>query len=258
MANFLPAFPAFLLILVRVTSFFLMMPLFSYRSIPTAAKIGLGFFMAMIMVFTIDTPTLEIDSHYFLLIIKEALVGLLIGFIAYMILAAIQIAGGFIDFQMGFAIANVIDPQTGAQSPLMGQYLYTIGLFFLLTVNGHHLLLDGVFYSYQFIPLDHAWIPFGNENLVEYVIKAFNSMFIIAFQMSIPVVGSLFLVDLALGIVARTVPQLNVFVVGLPLKVGVSFIVLIAVMSVILLVVSQLFETMLSTMRGLMDLIGGT
>ncbi|MEH7122842.1 flagellar biosynthetic protein FliR [Bacillus sp. JJ1773] len=258
MVNFLPAFPAFLLIFVRVTSFFLMMPLFSYRSIPTAAKIGLGFFMSLVMVFTIDTPALEIDNHYFLLIIKEALVGLLIGFIAYLILSAIQIAGGFIDFQMGFAIANVIDPQTGAQSPLMGQYLYTIGLFFLLTVNGHHLLLDGVFYSYQFIPLEQPWISFGNENMAEYVVKAFNSMFIIAFQMSIPVVGSLFLVDIALGIVARTVPQLNVFVVGLPLKIGVSFIVLLTVMSIMLLVVSQLFEMMLSTMRGLMDIIGGT
>lgn len=258
MVDLIPAFPAFLLVFVRVTSFFLMMPLFSYRSIPVAAKIGLGFFMAVIMVVTLDAPTLEIDHTYFLLIIKEALVGLFIGFIAYLILSAIQIAGGFIDFQMGFAIANVIDPQTGAQSPLMGQYLYTIGLFFLLTVNGHHLMLDGVFYSYEFIPLDQPWIPFGDENLVEYVIKAFNSMFIIAFQMSIPVVGSLFLVDIALGIVARTVPQLNVFVVGLPLKIGVSFLVLIAVMSVMLFAVSHLFETMLNTMRGLMDIIGGT
>lgn len=257
MVDFLPSFPAFLLIFVRVTSFFLMMPLFSYRSIPTTQKIGIGFFMAWIMLFTIDVPILEINSAYFLLVMKEALVGLLLGFIAYLILTAIQIAGGFIDFQMGFAIANVIDPQTGAQSPLMGQYLYTIALFLLLTVNGHHLLLDGVFYSYRFIPLEQPWIPFGNENLVEYVITAFNSMFIIAFQMSIPVVGSLFLVDVALGIVARTVPQLNVFVVGLPLKIGVSFLVLIAVMSIMLFVVSQLFETMLSTMRGLMELIGG-
>lgn len=258
MVDFLPLLPAFLLIFVRVTSFFLMMPLFSYRSIPTTLKIGLGFFLAWTMLFTIDIPILEINSAYFLLIIKEALVGLLIGFIAYMIMTAIQIAGGFIDFQMGFAIANVIDPQTGAQSPLLGQYLYTISLLLLLTVNGHHLLLDGVFYSYRFIPLDQPWIPFGNENMVEYVIKSFNSMFIIAFQLSAPVVGSLFLVDVALGVVARTVPQLNVFVVGLPLKIGVSFLVLIVVMSVMLFVVSQLFETMLSTMRGLMELIGGS
>ncbi|MBG9445465.1 MULTISPECIES: flagellar biosynthetic protein FliR [Bacillales] len=258
MLDFLPSFPAFLLIFVRVTSFFLMMPLFSYRSIPASHKIGLGFFLAWIMFLGMDVPALEIDGTFFLLIIKEALVGLMVGFIAYLILSAIQIAGGFIDFQMGFAIANVIDPQTGAQSPLMGQYLYTIALFFLLTVNGHHLMLDGVFYSYNFIPLDQAWISFGDENMAEYVIKAMNTMFVIAFQMSIPVVGSLFLVDVALGIVARTVPQLNVFVVGLPLKIGVSFIVLIVVMSVLIYAFSLAIETMLQTMRGLMELMGGS
>ena len=76
-------------------------------------------------------------------------------------MSAIQIAGGFIDFQMGFAMVNVMDPQTGAQSPIMGQYLYIISLFFLLTVNGHHLILDGIYYSYQFIPMDQAWLPLG-------------------------------------------------------------------------------------------------
>lgn len=258
MVDLLPEFPAFLLIFVRVTSFFLMMPLFSYRTIPARHKIGLGFFLAWIMFYTVEAPLFEINGAYFLLIMKEALVGILVGFIAYLILSAIQIAGGFIDFQMGFAIANVIDPQTGAQSPLSGQYFYIITLLFLLSVNGHHLLIDGVYYSYQFIPLDQAWIPFGDENMVEYVVKSFSSMFMIALQMALPVVGSLFLVDVALGIVARTVPQLNVFVVGLPLKIGVSFIVIFAVMAIMMGVVSQLFELMLGTMRGLMDLIGSS
>lgn len=257
MVDLLPEFPVFLLIFVRVTSFFLMMPLFSYRNIPTTHKIGFGLFLAWIMFYTIDAPILEINGEYLLLVIKEAIVGLMVGFIAYLILSAIQIAGGFIDFQMGFAIANVIDPQTGAQSPLTGQYLYTISLLFLLSVNGHHLLLDGIYYSYQFVPLDQAWISFGNETLILFIVKSFSTMFMIALQMSLPVVASLFLVDVALGIVARTVPQLNVFVVGLPLKIGVSFIVLIAVMAVMLGVVSQLFEYMLVTMRSLMDLIGG-
>ncbi|MCH1623769.1 flagellar biosynthetic protein FliR [Fredinandcohnia quinoae] len=257
MTEIITNFPAFLLVLVRVSSFFVTMPLFSYRTIPAMHRIGIAFFLSWIMFFVIDKPTLNIDEFYYMLIMKEVMVGLFIGFVAYMIFAAVQIAGGFIDFQMGFAIANVIDPQTGAQSPLIGQYLYTFGLLFLLTINGHHLLLDGVFYSYEFVPMDQLWIPFGNENLVEYVIKAFNSMFIIAFQMSLPVVGSLFLVDIALGIVARTVPQLNVFVVGLPLKIGVSFIILIFVMSVVFMLVGDLTEKMLYTMRSLMDLMGG-
>ncbi|MGX1982763.1 flagellar biosynthetic protein FliR [Thermolongibacillus altinsuensis] len=251
-------FPAFLLVFARVASFFVTLPLFSYRNIPTTHKIGLAFFISWIMFFTIEKKPLSIDGVYFMLIIKEVLVGLFIGLIAFMIMSAIQIAGGLIDFQMGFAIANVIDPQTGVQSPLMGQYLYTLALFFLLAVNGHHLLLDGVFYSYRLVPIDQLWLPFGHENVVEYIIKTFQAMFVVAFQMSIPIVGCLFLVDVALGIVARTVPQLNIFVVGLPIKILVSFIIFLVVFSSLFAVTKQLFELVLLSMRGMMELLGGT
>ena len=257
MEEIIPSLSGFLLILVRVTAFFVTMPIFSYRTIPAVHRIGLSFFLAWIMYYTIDIPGIAFDEAYILLVLKEALVGLMIGFVAYMMLAAVQIAGGLIDFQMGFAIANVIDPQTGVQNPLMGQYLYTIALLFLLSTNGHHLLLDGIFYSYQFIPIDQAFISFGDEGLLEFVVKSFNQAFIIAFQMAIPVVGSLFIVDIALGILARTVPQLNIFVVGIPIKIVVSFLVLLVVMGVMMMVVGQLFEYTLVVMRGLMDWMGG-
>ncbi|MEH6942161.1 flagellar biosynthetic protein FliR [Bacillus sp. JJ722] len=253
----IPSLSGFLLVLVRITSFFVTMPIFSYRTIPATHRIGLSFFLAWIMYYTIEIPDIAFDETFILLVLKEALVGLMIGFVAYMILTAIQIAGGFIDFQMGFAIANVIDPQTGAQNPLMGQYLHTIALLFLLATNGHHLLLDGIFYSYKFIPIDQGFALFGNQDLLEFVVKSFNQSFIIAFQMAIPVVGSLFIVDIALGILARTVPQLNIFVVGIPIKIAVSFLVLLIVIGVMMTVVGHLFEYLLVTMRGLMELIGG-
>lgn len=253
----IPSLSGFLLVLVRITSFFVTMPIFSYRTIPATHRIGLSFFLAWIMYYTIEIPNIAFDETFILLVLKEALVGLMIGFVAYMILSAIQIAGGFIDFQMGFAIANVIDPQTGVQNPLMGQYLYTLSLLFLLATNGHHLLLDGIFYSYKFIPIDQVFIHFGNQDILDFVIKSFNQSFIIAFQMAIPVVGSLFIVDIGLGILARTVPQLNIFVVGIPIKIAVSFIILLIVMGVMMTVVGQLFEYILVTMRGLMELIGG-
>ncbi|XXM73535.1 flagellar biosynthetic protein FliR [Lysinibacillus sphaericus] len=257
MSELVPVLSVFLLVFVRVSAFFVTMPLFSYRNIPAQHRLAFSLVLSWVMYYTVESKAFEINGQYILLVMKEAMVGLLIGFVAYMIVSAIQIAGGFIDFQMGFAIANVIDPQTGAQSPLMGQYLYTFSLLLLLALNGHHLILDGIFYSYQLIPIDNAWIPFGDENLIDYIIKTFNSMFIIAFQMSIPVVATLFLVDVALGIVARTVPQLNVFVVGFPIKIAVSFIVLFIVMGVMFAVMQQLFEMMFITMRDLMKLIGG-
>ncbi|ASN05713.1 flagellar biosynthetic protein FliR [Virgibacillus necropolis] len=252
----LASIPAFLLIFVRVTAFFVALPLFSYKTIPTHFKIGFSFFLAFIMFYTVDSPPIPIDGTFILLLAKEAIVGLLIGLLAYIILSAIQIAGGLIDFQMGFAIANVIDPQTGAQTPLTGQYFYIIALLFLLSVDGHHLLIDGIFYSYNLIPID-AYVPFQNQSLIDFVIDTFNEMFLIAFQMAIPIVGCLFLVDVALGIIARTVPQLNVFVVGLPLKIVVSFIAILFFLSLYMVLVKSLFETTFEAMHGLMQLMGG-
>lgn len=248
--------PAFLLVFVRVLGFFVTMPIFSYRTIPMPFKIGMSFYLAIAMTYAADGVTITFNSTYPFLLVKELMVGILIGLIAYMILAAVQIAGGFIDFQMGFAIANVIDPQTGAQSPLIGQYFYMIALLFLLSVNGHHLLIDGIYNSYQFIPLDR-FIPFSREGIINFVIDVCNHMFIIAFQIAIPIVGCLFLVDIALGIIARTVPQLNVFVVGLPLKILVSFIALILFFGLYITLVRSLFDGLLKTMRGLMELFGG-
>ncbi|WP_144461062.1 flagellar biosynthetic protein FliR [Siminovitchia fortis] len=257
MIDIVPAFSVFLLIFMRVSAFFVTMPLFSYRTLPAMFRIGFAFFISLLMYYTVDAPPLTINLEYFLLIIKEVLVGLFIGFMGYMILSAVQAAGSFIDFQMGFAIANVIDPQTGAQSPLIGQYLYIFSLLLLLAVDGHHMLLDGIFYSYQFIPIDKISLGFGNVGLVEYVIKAFAMMFVIAFQMAVPVVAVLFLVDVALGIIARTVPQMNVFVVGFPIKIAVSFIVIFIVIGVILGIVQNLFQTVAHTMRDVMEMLGG-
>ncbi|MFD2628400.1 flagellar biosynthetic protein FliR [Oceanobacillus kapialis] len=248
--------PVFILVFIRVLAFFVTLPLFAYRTIPTPFKIGLSFFLAFIMFYTIGPTDIGFDGVYLFLLMKEAIVGLLIGLIAYIILSAVQIAGGFIDFQMGFAIANVIDPQTGAQSPLTGQYFYIFSLLFLLAVDGHHLLIDGIFNSYSFIPID-TFIPFGNQSIADFVIETFNTMFLIAFQIAIPIVGCLFLVDVALGIVARTVPQLNVFVVGLPLKILVSFLTLFVFLSLYIVLVKNLFTYLFKTMQGLMQLFGG-
>ncbi|SIS37600.1 flagellar biosynthetic protein FliR [Salimicrobium flavidum] len=249
--------PAFLLVFIRITAFFATLPLFSYRNVPTQHKVGFSFFLALILYITIDPPVFTIDHTYLLLMIKEAIVGLFVGLLAYIVITAVQIAGGFIDFQMGFAIANVVDPQTGAQSPLIGQYLYMITLLFILVVDGHHLMIDGMFYSYEAIGIDQ-FIQFQDENWIEYVVYTFNEMFIVAFLMAIPLVGCLFLVDVALGIIARSVPQLNVFVVGLPLKIFVALVVLTILMGFYVMLIEELFDMMLRTMRGFMEVLGRT
>ncbi|MCX2809744.1 MULTISPECIES: flagellar biosynthetic protein FliR [Bacillus] len=259
MNSIIDLFPAFLLVFIRISAFFVTVPVFGHRNLPAVHRIGFAFFLSVICFSTLKhAPEIEIGEQYMLLVIKEAVVGLSLGLIAFMMMTAIQIAGSFIDFQMGFSIANVIDPQSGTQSPLIGQFVYTLALLFMLSVNAHYLLLDGIYYSFQYIPLDQAFPSFGNDHFGLFIAKSFNAMFIIAFQMSAPVVASLFLVDLALGIVARTVPQLNVFVVGLPLKIAVSFIMLIVCMSVMFVVVRNIFSFTVETMRNLLALVGVT
>lgn len=253
----LPNLTVLLLIIARVSAFFVVLPLFSHRTIPATHRIAFAVVLSWMMYYTLDVEPFEINGDYILLIIKEVIFGLFIGLLAYIIMSAIQIAGGFIDFQMGFAMANVIDPQTGTQSPLIGQFLNTLSLLLLLALNGHHLLLDGIFYSYQFMPMEMIWPAFGQENYVEFIMKTFAGIFAVAFQMSIPIVATIFLVDIALGITARTVPQLNIFVIGFPIKIAVGFLVLLVMMGVLMAVVQQLFEILVVAMRDLMIILGG-
>ncbi len=257
METFINTIPIFLLIFIRVISFIMIVPIFSYGTIPAMFKIGLAFYLAYIMVFVIEVvDPIAFDGMYILLLVKEILVGISIGLIAYILISAIQTAGGLIDFQMGFALANVVDPQTGAQSPIMGQYLYMFALLFLLSVDGHHLLIDGIFYSYQFIPIDQSFITFGEQNMIVMIAKILSAMFLIAFQISIPVIACLFIVDLALGIIARTVPQMNIFVIGLPVKILVGFILLFVIIGVMIFSVQSLFDLLLHAMRDFMTLLG--
>ena len=177
MTELLPNISILLLILVRVSAFFVSVPLFSYRTIPPQVRIVLAMALAWMMYYTFDMDPIDINGEYILLILKEAVVGLLLGIAATIVMSAVQIAGGFIDFQMGFAMANIIDPQTGAQSPLMGQFLNFLALLLLLAINGHHLILDGIFYSYQFMPLDQFFPNLGEEATVIFIIKMFVSVF---------------------------------------------------------------------------------
>lgn len=257
MIEFFPEISILLLIIVRVSTFFIAVPLFAYRAIPNQVKIGLSIVLAWMIYYTFPSAELAIDGTYFLLILKEALIGLMLGLMAYIVMSAVQIAGGLVDFQMGFAMANVLDPQTGTQSPLMGQFFNFLALLLLLAINGHHLILDGIYYSYQFLPYDQLFPNFGSENTVEFIMKLFATVFVIAFQMSAPIVATLFLVTLALGITGKTVPQMNIFVIGFPIKIAVGFIVLIVTMGVLIQLMQNLIELLVYSLRDLMVILGG-
>ena len=258
MVELVPKISVLLLIFVRVSAFFVTIPLFSYKTIPSQLKIVLAFVLSWMMYYTFSIEAFTINGDYLLLVLKEAIVGLVLGLVVYIVFSAVQIAGGFIDFQMGFAMANIVDPQTGAQSPLMGQFFNFLLLLVFLAINGHHLVLDGIFYSYQFMPIDQFFPKFGDAESIEYIMKLFVAVFAIAFQMSAPIIATLFLVTLALGITGKTVPQLNIFVVGFPIKIAVGFILLVIMMGVMVEVMEKVVEMGIIGMRNLMIVLGGS
>ncbi|MBP0726225.1 flagellar type III secretion system protein FliR [Bacillus sp. RG28] len=257
MNTILQSIPAFLLIFVRITAFFVTAPVFSNRSIPTMHKIGFSFFVSYIVFFMVNQGPLGAVDNFIFLLIKEVIVGLSLGIIASIVMSAIQVAGGLIDFSTGFSMATIFDPQTGVQSPLMGQFFNVITILFLLSVNAHYLLLQGILNSFKVIPIFSTGLHFGQEAFIAHIIQIFMSMFVIAFQMALPVVASLFLVDVALGILTRIVPQLNIFVVGMPLKVLVAFGLLIIGMPTFIVLVQHMFELITQSTNSIIQLIGG-
>lgn len=250
--------PGFLLVFVRLTSFFIAAPLYAHRAFPTVYKLGFAFFISLIIYSSVAPETLPgVNLEYIFLVLKEVLIGIALGFIAALILYIVQVAGGFIDFQMGFAIANVVDPQTGTQVPIIGNFKYMFALLFLLAVDGHHMLLEGIIRSYQIIAVDRWLPPLDQETMTTFIIVTFSQMFLSALQMALPMVGSLFLVTVALGITARTVPQLNIFVVGIPLKIFLGFIMLLITLPTFFYLLYHVFRQMIETMGQLIHLLGG-
>lgn len=249
--------PLFLLVFVRLTCFFVTAPLWMERKIPASFKWGSAFFISLLVVGLIQPEQkIEMDSVFILLVLKEVLVGLCLGFFTNLLLYAVQLAGSFIDLQSGFAMATMFNPQTGIQENLTGRFFYIVAMLFFLSIDGHHILIKGVLASYNWIPID-AWLPLGvSENLVQLSLMIVRDMFWIAILIASPIVGTLFLVDIALGILAKTVPQMNLFVVGIPIKMVAHFIVLFIFMPVFLTVMEKLVQTMIHSFEQMLQILG--
>lgn len=249
--------PPFLLIFCRITSFFVVTPIFSARTIPTHYKIGLSAFLSFIIVASeVGEQPVVIDALYALSIMKEIVIGLLLGFIAYMFFTVVQTAGSFIDLQMGLGMANIIDPMTGAQAPLLGNLKFFIATLLFLALNGHHYLIAAILDSYEWVPLSSdlfAKLYDGSVN--EFLVTSFSQAFALAFQMAAPFVAAMFLVDVGLGILTKVAPQFNVFVIGIPLKILIGFLMLMLLIPGFYNLFSELFDRMIKAVQQLTGLL---
>ncbi|MFY9120608.1 MAG: flagellar biosynthetic protein FliR [Syntrophomonadaceae bacterium] len=231
----------FLLLLGRLSGLFLSAPIFSSRQIPGRVKVlvlvllsaTLSFAIPIKTAVTIDTPGVFLAA-----LVMEIVVGATIGLVAYVIFAAIQLAGQLMDMQMGFGIVNVVDPVSGTQVPLMGNLTQTLALLMYLGFNGHHYLLQAIVQSYQMVPVLGFQI---NNHFFELLMAIAVQMFVIAVKIAAPIIIAILVADIAMGFIARTVPQMNVFIVGLPLKILVGLLSLTIMMPVYLWIFNVLF-----------------
>lgn len=225
-------FEVFLLVFTRIACFFVVTPLFSMRGIPTILKIGFSFLLTIIVILISPDMSIEISTAigFYFLIIKEAVVGLFMGYITDLIFNAIQMAGQFTDRQAGFSMAESYDPLMNVQSAVYAKIYNWMALCLFLGVNAHHHIISGLVKSFQWAPLGVASI--ANID-VEDVLYIFSRSFLTAFQIGTPIIIVVFMCDVIMGMIARTVPQLNVFILGMPLKVIAGLMALLVLVATI-------------------------
>lgn len=212
----------FILIFLRVSAIMATIPVLGNRTVPLKVKGGLSVIVAfLILPFVRHDPVSLGILSLICRMAGEVFIGIIIGFMGRLLFAGIQLAGQLVGFQMGFAIVNVIDPVTSSQVSIISQFQHLIAMLVFLAVNGHHVFLSAVAESYRIIP------PLGfhfTGPLAESIVQLSKNIFIVAIKMGAPIMAVLFFTSVGLGLIARTVPQINIFIVGFPLKIAVGLI----------------------------------
>ena len=219
----LEQFQGFLLIFFRMGGILTFAPIFGNRSLPPQSKVGLALVLtiAVLPVLPMNMTAVSLSIVGLLLsVAREMLIGMLLSFAAQLVFVGIQYAGELISVQRGLSLATVMDPQFESQSPAISQLQNTVALLVFLAMDGHHWLLNGLALTFDVIPIGGFHYT---ELLAEELLSVGGKLFVIAFQVGAPIIIALFLTTLALGLVSRAVPQLNVFSVSFPIKIAIGF-----------------------------------
>jgi len=224
----------FILLFFRFASLFMAVPIYSHKNIPASVKASMAFFFSIVFYSSMPEVTIAITiPNIIMAILSEMLFGLAIGVILQLAFNSISFAGGQISFMMGFSMATAIDPANGVSMPIISQFLSLIALMVLFSIDMHHWMLLFIDDSLKHIPLGGFIMT---EDLFHYIIKAASNMFIVGFMIAFPIIALSWLADVIFGMLMKTMPQFNLLVIGFPIKITVSFVVLIAILSATMLI----------------------
>jgi flagellar biosynthetic protein FliR len=245
----------FALVLCRVAGIFTALPLFGSKAVPTQVRVFVIFMITLVCfpALTVTPPPMPDDVFSLgLLLLREVAIGLLLGFITQVIFAAIEFSGQIIGMQMGFTIANIIDPTRGTQTQLMSVLQTLLASLLFLSLNIHHLFLGTIVDSFRIIPLGALRL---NNEIINFIIQTSADVLIIGVRLAAPVMVSLLLTSVALGIMARSFPQMNIFMISMPLNIGIGFLVLGATLTIYFHVLEVSFGSLKSQIDTLFKLM---
>jgi flagellar biosynthetic protein FliR len=213
----------FAIVLTRISGIMILAPFFSNQLFPAQVKIAFTLVTAFILAPSLPLNRIPVDmglGGLVLTVFGELCVGLLLGFSALCVFAGLQFAGQIVSFQLGFSLINIIDPQSNVDSPVFS-FLYSyIGLLLFLLINGHHWFLQAIHESFGILGV--GGIPI-QAPLAEQIVRMSAQLFVIGVRVAGPIIAVTVITDVLIGIVGRTAPQINILIVGMPLKLLVGF-----------------------------------
>ncbi|MEG1291792.1 MAG: flagellar biosynthetic protein FliR [Lachnospiraceae bacterium] len=241
----LATFEYFLMVLVRVSSFVYIAPFFGMTNTPNRVKIGFSACIAIILYqMVLPQGTLEYSGGiaFAIIVLKEGITGLLIGFAANICNSIIVFAGKIIDMEIGLAMASIFDPTTNTQSGIAGSLYNYFIMMLLIVTNMHHYILRALIDSYQVIPVNGA--VFQWDNLLGAMTTYMGDLMVIGFRISLPIFACSMILNCILGIMAKVSPQMNMFAVGIQLKLLLGLVVLAVTIVLLPNVASFIFTEM--------------
>ena len=232
---------AFLYPFLRILALMSSAPLFSHASVPVPLRVGLALAIAVAISGTL--PAAPFASPLSLagavLVVQQLVIGISIGLSMQLVFAAVTLAGDMIGLQMGLSFAAFVDPQNAEQAPIVGAFLSLVLMLVFLSINGHLALIAALVESFRALPIGpDGWRALDAMHLV----AAGRGLFATGLALSLPVIGALLLVNLTLGVLTRTAPQLNLFAVGFPVTLVTGLVMLLLAMPFIVPVLQQALE----------------
>ncbi len=246
----------FFLVFIRILSLLSLLPVFSHKAVSIPLRIAFSLVLSVLVVPMVANPAVDTTNvaGYALHAGREVLVGIVLGFACNFIFYGIRFAGGLIGTQMGFGMVNVLDPMSREQGTVIIQVKSVIAMLLFLILDGHFLLIEGIIRSFQAIPLATAVMP---KEITQVVIQLSYEVFVIAIKISAPVLVAVVMTNVALGILARTVPQMNVFIIGFPLTIGVGLLTLSITLPMFAGYMTRLIDSLRVTIATLVRLMAG-